>query len=131
MRSSIQKRYYGITLPSSGIHHEQLLREQKQPSLREQYLLRKLYVRMRSANRFQIRMYDVAYYCGHTAAHGQGYFRYQYERLTLRMCCYVILLSLGKAFLTRHVAGTSGRAVVSDSIIPNSNIRRDKLLPEF
>ena len=46
---------------------------QKQPSQREQYLLRKLYVRTRSANPFQFRMYSGAYYCDHRAAHGQGY----------------------------------------------------------
>ena len=30
-----------------------------------------------------------------------------------------------------HVAGTSGRAVVNDITLPNSNTRRDKLLREF
>ena len=49
-----------------------VMSSQKHPSPREQYLLRKLYVRMRSANRFQIQMYYVAYYSDHIAAHGQG-----------------------------------------------------------
>ena len=63
------------TTVTQQVSHRPLLfmSSQEQPSLREQYLLCKLYVRMRSANRFQIRMYYVAYYCDHTAAHGQGY----------------------------------------------------------
>ena len=46
-----------------------VMSSQKQPSLGEQSLLRKLYVRMRSANRFQNRLYYVAYCFDHTAAH--------------------------------------------------------------
>ena len=41
-------------------------------------------------------------------------FRFQYKRLPLRVRYKVILLSLGKMFFTRHVAGTSDRAVVND-----------------
>ena len=72
LRTLCEKRRVNFSYDTFQTFDTHRVYNQSQPSLREQYLICKLYVRMRSANRIQLRMWYVVYCCDHTTAHGQG-----------------------------------------------------------